>query len=146
MMTHKDAEHYAGKHGTTEPPEPRIAETIQARASAGRLPCESAFRIVEELGSTPAEVGRAADLLEVKISKCQLGLFGHVEGKRLTVKPAQSVSVELADALQERLVNDKLPCAAAWEIAQRFGMPKMGVTAACEKLGLRIKPCQLGSF
>ncbi len=110
------------------------------------MPCESAFRIVEELGVAPAEVGRAVDLLEIKISNCQLGLFGHVEGKRLIVKSAESVSAELEDALRKGLVNGKLPCSTAWEIVRRFWMPKMGITAACEKLGIRIKPCQLGSF
>ena len=48
------------------------------RAAAGdekRLDCERAFAIADELGLTPAQVGRACNELEIKIFGCQLGCF-----------------------------------------------------------------------
>jgi hypothetical protein len=48
------------------------------RAAAGdekRLACERAFAIADELGLTPARVGRACNELEIKIFGCQLGCF-----------------------------------------------------------------------
>jgi hypothetical protein len=42
--------------------------------------------------------------------------------------------------------EDKLPCVAAWDIAAEFKITKSEVTAACEKLGIKIGYCQLGAF
>lgn len=145
-MTHKDAGHYSDKRGPAEPFKPGIKEAIGARAVGGQISCEAAFRIVEEFDATPAEVGRAIDQWEIKIIRCQLGLFGYVEGKRSIVQPAESVSEELEAGLRKGLVDGKLPCATAWEIARHFSMPRMSITAACDKLDIRIKPCQLGTF
>jgi hypothetical protein len=94
----------------------------------------------------PSEVGRALDLLEIRIIKCQLGLFGHEKGKRLIVKPAETVPQDLEEAIRAGLVNGRLPCVIAWEIAKRFNVPKMGITSACERLNLHISRCQLGAF
>ena len=44
------------------------------------------------------------------------------------------------------LAEKKLSCRAAWDIAHRFKVPKMAVSAACEALNIKIKPCQLGAF
>ena len=53
---------------------------------------------------------------------------------------------EVAAAIRDALENDRLPCRAAWEIAERFGLRKMAVSGACEALGIKIKPCQMGAF
>ena len=112
----------------------------------GKLSCAEAFRIAQEMSVEPSEVGRALDLLEIRIIKCQLGLFGHEKGKRLIVKPAETVPPDLEEALRAGLVNGRLPCATAWEIAKRFNLPKMDMTSACERLNLHISQCQLGAF
>jgi len=44
------------------------------------------------------------------------------------------------------MVDERLPCAAAWDIAAQAGISKMALSAACEALGIKIKPCQLGAF
>jgi hypothetical protein len=85
------------------------------------------------------------DTLETKLTKCQLGLFGHGPQKML-VRPADRVSPELEDAIRQSLVQDKLPCKAAWDIAEKFGLRKMEVSAACEALKVKISSCQLGTF
>ncbi len=123
----------------------RIVAAIRERASEGTLRCATAFRIAEELGVTPLAVGRAADVLEVRLVRCQLGLFGYGEQKSV-VEPAEEVSPELERAIREGLILGRLPCAVAWAIAARFGMPKLHVTNGAEKLGIRIWQCQLGAF
>jgi hypothetical protein len=145
-VTHRNEGHYAEKHGAHEQPNQPIADMIRKRSTGGTLSCAAAFTIAEELGIEPSEVGRALDLLETKIIQCQLCLFGHEKGKRLIAKPAESVPPELERALRSGLVNDRLPCTAAWDIAKRFDLPKMSITSACEKLHIRIGKCQLGSF
>ncbi len=123
----------------------QIAAAIRKQLHEGMLRCATAFRIVEELGVTPMEVGETADALEVRLSRCQLGLFGYGEQKSI-VKPAEKIAPELEQAIQEGLIEGRLLCADAWTIAERFGMPKLHVANAVEKLGVRIKPCQLGAF
>jgi hypothetical protein len=93
----------------------------------------------------PLAVGKAADELGVRLARCQLGLFGYGEPRRI-VEPAAEVSPELERAIREGLILDRLPCAVAWAIAARFGIPKPEVSNAAEKLEVRIGQCQLGAF
>jgi hypothetical protein len=145
-MTHRDEGHYGEKHGALTQLDQSVADAIRKASAGGKVPCAEAFRIAQEMGVEPSEVGRALDLLEMQITKCQLGLFGHERGRHLIVEPAEAVQPELEKALRAGLVNGRLPCAAAWEIAKRSALPKMDITAACEKLNIRIGQCQLGAF
>jgi hypothetical protein len=145
-VTHRDEGHYAEKHGALTQLDQAITEAIRRHSVGGKLSCVAAFRIAEEMSIKPSKLGKALDLLEMKITECQLGLFGHEKGKRLVVKPADTVPPDLGKALRAGLVNGRLPCATAWEIAKRFDVPKMNITSACERLNLRIAQCQLGAF
>lgn len=144
-MTHEFSGHYAAKHPPGTEADARIADAVRASAKDGSLSCAAAHRIATDLGVHPSEVGKTLDLLEFRIVKCQLGLFGYQPEKKI-VAPAETVSPELRDALTAALVDDRLPCASAWTIADRFGMTRMAVAAACEKMNLRVSPCQLGAF
>lgn len=55
--------------------DPRILEAVREKAEEGRLPCAVALKLAEKLGVPPLEVGKAADALKVKITKCSLGCF-----------------------------------------------------------------------
>ena len=48
---------------------------LNKAVSENRIPCASAFAIAKSLGIPPGEVGKAADRLNIRISKCQLGCF-----------------------------------------------------------------------
>ncbi len=123
----------------------RVEAAVQEEAKEGMLRCAAAFRIAEALGVSPAVVGKAANDLNVHLSRCQLGLFGYGE-PRSVVTPAESVSPELEQAIREGLILGRLPCPVAWAIAARFRMPKLHVSNAVEKLGVRMSGCQLGAF
>lgn len=122
-----------------------IANQVRERAQEGELSCAAAFRIAENLEVNPLEVGQAADELEVRLNRCQLGLFGY-DGEERIVHPAESVSPELELAIREGLVVGRLPCAVAWALATRFDVRKLDVANAAEKLDIRIGQCQLGAF
>ena len=122
-----------------------IAAQIKGSLTEGRLPCASAFKVVRRLEVSPQQVGDVADELDVKTSRCQLGLFGYgAEGKLL--EPAQEVGGELEARIRERVVAGGLPCATIWDIAQELTMKRMDVARAAESLGIRITQCQLGCF
>ena len=123
----------------------RIEKAVQERAEEGMLPCAVAFQIAEELGVTARAVGNAANAVDVRLARCQLGLFGYGEHRSI-FEAAEEVSPELEQAIREGLVLGRIPCAVAWAIATRFGIPRVQVTNAAEALGIKIGQCQLGAF
>jgi hypothetical protein len=148
-MTHEDAGHYPEKHASHERPDKEIAAALKSAADDGGLACRSCERIAGALGRTMAEIGKAADLLEIQLCECQLGLYGHPDGNAphgKVVAPAAAVLEDLAAAIRGALQDDRLPCAQAWAIARERGIDRMNVSAACEAIGIKIKPCQLGAF
>jgi len=144
-MTHSDAGRYAAKHEAGGSPDERIAGAVREKAAKDELPCAEAERIGAALGVKLEEVGRTLDLLELRIGRCQLGLFGYGP-ERKAVQPAAAVAPDLDGAIHGRLADGRLPCKAAWEIATELGLTRMEVSAACETQKIRIKPCQLGAF
>ncbi len=123
----------------------KLVEGIKNKAIDEKIACAAVFQIAGELGVEPAEAGRTLDLMDISIIKCQLGLFGFTPEKKV-VKPAVSVSDVMKNEIESRLSDGRLPCIAAWDIAAKLKVAKMDVAAACETLGIKIKPCQLGAF
>jgi hypothetical protein len=147
-MTHKDSGKYVSKHPSGAKLNKRIAEIIREKSTKNGLACGMAEMISKELGVEMAEVGTTADLLEIKIIKCQLGLFGYGDkpehGKY--VKAADSVSGEMEKALDDAADNGRVTCAALWSIADKLGVRRRETSAACDTLKLKIHECQLGAF
>ncbi len=127
-----------------------IADKIRASVEDdGRLTCAKAHQVARHLGLEPSEVGDAATLLDIEASRCQLGLFGHGpkgKGKGGVVESRVKVGEELEARIRKALLNGRLPCSAAWEIASEFKLKRLDLGNAAETLGVRISPCQLGFF
>ena len=122
-----------------------LQHEIERRSVDGRLPCMAAFTIAEELAMRPDEVREQSDRSEIRIAQCQLGLFGYSPERKI-VKAADNISGQLRHQLQQSVIDGKISCAACWDIGKSLGMKKTAVAAACEYLGLKIGPCQLGAF
>jgi hypothetical protein len=144
-MTHEAVGHYSQKHAPGAVVDPVIRDALLKSAIRGTLPCAVAFDVAKHLGVAPGDIGQTADLLELRLVKCQLGLFGYGPRKTI-VKPAASVTPAFEKAIRQALMNDRLPCKRAWEIAVTLGIHKMKVSAACNALRIKIRPCQLGAF
>ncbi len=144
-MTKEDRGHYAKKHPPGNKVNKTLAEAVEKRAGKGKMGCAVAFDIAAHLGVSPAEVGFTIDMLEIRLIKCQLGLFGYESGKKI-VQATENVPESLEKAIRDELTGENLSCATAWKIADEFRVGKMGVSSACETLGVKIKPCQLGAF
>lgn len=144
-MTHEDRGHYAKKHPADKEVDPDIVKAIEEKVSDNKITCTAAHKTAENTGAKPGEVGFTLDMMEIRIIRCQMGIFGYKPEKKI-VKPMDIVPDELESAIKYRLDNGKLTCSSAWEIAEYLGRPKMDVSSACEKLGIKIKQCQLGAF
>ena len=144
-MTREQGPKFSEKHGANAQIDAAMKQKIKDKTKNNEISCAAAFQIAQELKATPANVGKGIDLLDIRLVKCQLGLFGYSPGKK-TVKPKSPQSRDLEEAIRVALVEKKLLCRAAWDIAHRFNVPKMAVSAACEAFNIKIKSCQLGAF
>jgi hypothetical protein len=136
---------YDLKHPSNVAANPEIAEAIRRRALEEGLPCHTAFEIADELSVDPGDVGRNADLLNVRICRCQLGLFGYGPSKRI-VKSLTPVNEKLCNAIRERLDAGRLACVTAFRLADELRIGKLTVSSSCETIGVKISSCQLGTF
>jgi len=147
-MTHEDAGKFAAKHPPDTAPNEQIAKAVREKSSGGALSCAMAEKMSKELKVHMAEVGRTADLLEIKIKECQLGLFGWGDkpGHGKDIQATDSVPVEIKSAIEKAAVNGTVACATLWRIADQLSVKRKVVSAACDTLRLKIRPCQLGTF
>jgi hypothetical protein len=144
-MTGHGRGHYSKKHPGERDIDPGLAKAVQEKAADKKITCATAFKIVETCGTTANEVGFTIDMLNIRIIRCQMGIFGY-EPEKKVVKPMEGVPEVLESAVRGKIKDGRITCTIAWEIAKGLNIPKMHVSAACEKLGIKIKPCQLGAF
>lgn len=130
--------------------DPDLAAAIQARLVEGNLPCARAFALAQARGVAPLLIGQTADVLQIHLSRCQLGLFGypgHTKGWQVAPLADRPVPPELPPAIQAALnAEGILTCPAAWDIAARLRVPKMFVAYVAGQMGIRVRGCQLGAF
>ena len=126
-------------------PDKKIMDKLQKTAKDNELSCAVAFQIAKDIQADPADIGKTADLLNIRLAKCQLGLFGYKPEKKI-VKPEPNVDPEIEESLRKELADGKLSCENAWAVASRHNIPKLKVGNICEALGIKIGKCQLGAF
>jgi hypothetical protein len=144
-MTHEDAGHYAAKHPTGTELNQAVAEAIKQKGAVDNIACATAHAIAGNLDILPGDVAVTLDLMEVRINKCQMGLFGYKPEKKIVV-PTDSILPELETAIKKKSVNNRLTCLECWEIAEMLEIKKMDVSTACETLDIKIGTCQIGAF
>jgi hypothetical protein len=144
-MNTAENQNFAEKHKPGESPDEVIKNQILKHSENKEISCAAVFKIANDLEVSVAKVGKTMDLINFKLVQCQLGLFGYKPEKKI-VKPQDKSNKNLKDAIQSQLVDGRLPCNRAWDIAARFEVHKMTVSSVCEALNIKIKPCQLGAF
>ena len=136
---------FSTKHGPDEKPDTLIKNEILKQTKNDKIPCAVAFEIAKELQISPETVGKTADVMNFKLTKCQLGLFGYQPKKKI-IKPQDNINEDVKDAVSDALVQGRLSCKRAWDIASRLQVSKMTVSSACEAMKVKIKDCQIGAF
>ncbi len=131
-------------------PDARLAAEIQGRVLEGTLSCAEAFAVADGAGVSPLDVGRTADILRVKLSHCQLGLFGYPgQGKGWDRSGAGTGSAPdgLEAAIKRRAGREaRIACSDLWELAELYGVPRILAGDAADRIGIRVIACQLGAF
>lgn len=144
-MSHADKGKYFKKHPQDTKIDEDLKKEIIEQVKNNNISCKKAEEIAVDMGFTLEETGKAIDILNIIITKCQLGLFGYGETKKI-VQPAKEITPELKENITSALKDGMLSCAVAWEIAEKLNIQRMKVCAACEALQIKVKPCQLGAF
>ncbi len=145
-MPHEFAGNYKIKHPQGTQLASHIAQALQEKVKDGRISCAAAHQIAQKLNEPPERVGQTTDLLEFRINKCQLGLFGY-GAKGNKVAPAKQIEPSLEKAIQNTLQEgNRLSCISIWKIAETLDCKRMEVAAACEMLKIKIFACQIGAF
>ena len=144
-MAHEDKGKYFKKHPEGSKVDDELKQEIINHIKNNNISCKKAEEIAGELVVTLEETGKAIDILNINITKCQLGLFGYGETKKI-VQPAKEITPEMKGSITSALKDGALSCTAAWEIAKKLNIPRMKVCSACEAMEIKIKPCQLGAF
>jgi hypothetical protein len=143
-MTHSDKGHYANKHQGQKIDE-KISSLIKSKAKDNELTCVAAHKAAEELGISPKEIGIQTDLIEFRITMCQLGLFGY-EGGTKKIDPDFNLPSDMEEQIDKISKDGRISCLESWNIADSLKTKRVDVASGCEKKGLKIKPCQLGAF
>lgn len=144
-MAHEDKGKYFKKHPKGTSVDESLRQEILEKARDNKISCAAAEEIARRGKARMEELGVAIDMLNIGITKCQLGLFGFSDRQK-RVDAAASVSAGLESAIREALTGEWLSCADAWALAERLELPRINICAACEYLKIKIKPCQLGAF
>ena len=143
-MGHEHKGGYSAKHGSIRA-EDRIVKAIDNHIKDKKITCAAAHKAAQEAAASPEIVGQQIDLLEYKITHCQVGLFGYPEtGKNFDNNII--IGDALDKAIEELKTENAVTCSDCWEIARQLKLKRLEVGSACEKKGVRIKPCQLGTF
>ena len=131
-------------------PDARLAAEIQGRVLEGTLSCAEAFAVAAGAGVSPLDVGQTADILRVKLSHCQLGLFGYPgQGKGWDRSGSGTGSAPdgLEAAIKRRAGREaRITCSDLWELAELYGVPRILAGDAADRIGIRVTACQLGAF
>jgi hypothetical protein len=143
-MAHQDKGHYAGKH-PDQKSDPVIVQKLKDIGDKNQLRCASAHKAAKELGVSPKEIGIQADLMELRIVECQMGLFGY-EPDQKRIDPGIDISDQLWAKIESQSIDGRMSCRDAWGIAREYKISRLDMGSACEKINIRIKPCQLGAF
>lgn len=124
-----------------------VRDALRTGSAQGRIACQSACGVAAACGVAPTLVGRAADEEGLRIAACQLGLFGYdAFGTKRWTQAADVVPEELEAALRAACVDGRIPCTAAWRLADERGLPRLLLGSLCETIGVRVSSCQLGCF
>ncbi len=132
------------------PVDERTTRAIRSRLSGAVLTCASAMAAADEGGADPLDIGRGADALGIRLTVCQLGLFGFPAGVKgwvyaeVTDRPVPSGFEEAVRAACS--AEGGISCAALWDAAERFAVPRIQAGYVADSLGITVRSCQLGAF
>jgi len=103
----------------------------------GKLTCLKAFKVARLIGKKPSEMGALSKELKIKITDCELGVFGNLKFNDPDFALYKNMSNKLS-------LNKKIECKSAWNYAKESSLRNVGSTT--KNTDLEVTYCQLGCF
>lgn len=122
-------------------------EALDAVTREGHITCTAALATAKAHTMTPAEAGELLDEMEIRIEKCQLGLFGYGPGKQKRIEVPDEIPEAVAMWVRQCAEEKgETTCADIFAKAEAEGLSRAFLAGACEVMDLKIRSCQLGAF
>ena len=103
----------------------------------GKLTCLKAFKVARLIGKEPIEMSAITKSMGIKITNCELGVFGKLKFK----DPNEEVYNRLK---QNYMGHTTLECKVLWYEAQKSTLKIIGSTV--KNSDIEVINCQLGCF
>jgi len=103
----------------------------------GKLTCLKAFKVARLIGKKPSEMALVTKDLNIKITNCELGVFGKLKFNDADFTLYKNMSNKLD-------INKKIECKSAWNYAQKSTLRNVGSTT--KNTDIEVTYCQLGCF
>lgn len=105
----------------------------------GKLSCLKAFKVARLIGVKPKEMDTITKSMNIKITNCELGVFGKLD------------FLEKEDNIYDNLSRSfahgkKVECEVAWYIARGKGRSLKKVGSTINSSDIKVTHCQLGCF
>ncbi|WP_320033767.1 ModE family transcriptional regulator [Campylobacterota bacterium DY0563] len=103
----------------------------------GKLSCLKAFKVSRLIGLKPIDMSDACKSIGVKITNCELGVFGKIK--------FQDPETAIYSKIKQNFTQDKdVSCRTLWYIAQESSLRRVGNTV--KNSDIEVTHCQLGCF
>ncbi|MGB6327334.1 MAG: ModE family transcriptional regulator [Halarcobacter sp.] len=104
-----------------------------------KLSCLKAFKVARLIGVKPKEMDKITKSLNIKITNCELGVFGKLHFS------------EIEDTIYNKLSKNfttgkKVECQIAWHTAKDKGSSLRKVGSTINNSDIKVTHCQLGCF
>lgn len=105
----------------------------------GKLSCLKAFKVARLIGVKPKEMDSITKTMGIKITNCELGVFGKINFSTLDDK--------IYNRLSENFNKQKkVECEVAWYTARDKGSTLRKVGSTINNSDIQVTHCQLGCF
>ena len=103
----------------------------------GKLSCLKAFKVARLIGKEPKEMSSITKSLGIKITNCELGVFGKLK--------FQDPNIQVYNKLKQNYMGHKtLECKVLWDEAKKSTLKTVGSTV--KNSDIEVSHCQLGCF
>lgn len=105
----------------------------------GKLSCLKAFKVARLIGVKPKEMDDITKSFNIKITNCELGVFGKLS--------FSNMDDNIYDKLSRNFAHDKkIDCEIAWYTARDKGASLKKVGSTINNSDIKVTHCQLGCF
>ncbi len=105
----------------------------------GKLSCLKAFKVARLIGVKPKEMDNITKSMNIKITNCELGVFGKLNFSQKEENIYDKLSRNFT-------IGKKVECEIAWFTARDKGASLRKVGSTINKSDIKVTHCQLGCF